>query len=203
MEQKKLQTLRTLKWPCIYLHAPCRAKGYNTKLTSKHVYNRIAQTCLVSGIILLSVAKWPLILSRRRRSASLWIFRASASVAPLPDPDDDDITGGPTGTAGGVELACRGSRTGSLYNEGSQPSYGCSSFPSCRGWHAAIQPSILADLPTSSCHSQIKGNMLIEIEPDNNARNVAEGNETRKEEEVTRSKQPSREGESYICCCLQ
>jgi hypothetical protein len=46
--------------------------------------------------------------------------------------------------------------------------------------------------------------MLIEIEPDNNARNIAaEGNETRKEEEVRRSKQPSREGESYTCCCLQ
>jgi hypothetical protein len=95
----------------------------------------LAPTCLVSGIILLSVAKWALILSRRRRSASLWIFRAFASVAllPDPDPDDDDISGGPTGTAGGaVQLACRDNRTGPLYTEESQPSHGCTfcAFPS-------------------------------------------------------------------------
>jgi hypothetical protein len=82
-----------------------------------------------------------LILSRRRRSASLWILRALASVALLPDPDDDDISGGATRTAGGAELACRGRRTGPPNTEGSKPSYGCSSFP-CRGWHAAIQPDI-------------------------------------------------------------
>uniref|UniRef100_A0A0E0BXG9 Secreted protein n=1 Tax=Oryza meridionalis TaxID=40149 RepID=A0A0E0BXG9_9ORYZ len=51
--------------------------------------------------------------------ASLWIFNALASVALLPDPDEDDISGG---TAGGAELACRGSRIGPLYTEGLQPS---------------------------------------------------------------------------------
>lgn len=104
-----------------------------------HWSGRITRTCLVSGIILLSVARWALILSRRRRSASLWIFRALASVALLPDPDDDDISGGATRSAGGDELACRGRWTSPLNAEGAQASYDCSSFP-CRGWHAAISP---------------------------------------------------------------
>jgi hypothetical protein len=139
----------------------------------------LAPTCLVSGIILLSVAKWALILSRRRRSASLWIFRAFASVAllPDPDPDDDDISGGPTGTAGGaVQLACRDNRTGPLYTEESQPSHGCTSlrvsFPSCRARHGAIlQPGMLLALPlppAGSCHCTKKAEcaeLLIEIEP--------------------------------------
>jgi len=120
----------------------------------KQLSRGITRTCLVSGTILLSVVRWALILSRRRRSASLWIFRALASVTLLPDPDDDDIFGG----AGGPDLACRGSRTGPMNTEGSQASYGCSpcgSLPSCRGWHPAIQPSITS--PAGSCHCNKKG----------------------------------------------
>jgi hypothetical protein len=118
---------------------------------------RITRTCRASGTILLSVVRWALILSRRRRSASLWIFRALASVALLPDPDDDDNSG----AAGGTELACRGSRTGPTNTDGSQPSYGCSpwsSFPSCIGWHAAIQPSITS--PAGSLSLQQESRMF-------------------------------------------